>query len=250
MDVLGLALGGTGIKGAPVNTKTGELIAERFRIPTPQNATPAAIADVVAQIARHFNWTGPIGCTVPARVEHGLVRTASNIHADWIDTQVEELFSEKTGCPTRVLNDADAAGVASMTFGLGASLTGLVFFITVGTGIGSAMFFNRVLIPGTELGHLRLKGDAAELYASDRARVKEDLSWKRWARRFQKYLDRLEFLFAPDHIIIGGGISRPSKVKSYSKHLATRATLHFSSLENEAGIIGAACAAASNQNES
>ena len=240
MDVLGIDIGGTGIKGAPVDTKTGQLIADRYRIPTPPQATPEAIADIVAEIAQHFAWKGPIGCTVPARVEHGLVRTATNIHEDWIDTQVEELMSRKTGCPTHVLNDADAAGIASMKFGKGASLNGLVFFITVGTGIGSAMFYNKVLIPGTELGHLKLKGDAAELYASDRARVQEDLSWKKWARRFQKYLDLLEFLFAPDHIIIGGGISRPNKVASYSHHLSTRARLHYATLENEAGIIGAA----------
>lgn len=247
MDVLGIDIGGTGIKGAPVDTATGKLTAERFRIPTPKNATPEAIAEVVLEIVQHFDWKGPIGCTVPARVEHGLVRTATNIHPDWIDTHVENLFAEKTGCPVTVLNDADAAGVASVRFGKGAQFDGLVFFLTVGTGIGSAMFYNKVLIPGTELGHLRLKGDAAELYASDRTRVKEDLSWKRWARRFQKYLDRIEFLFAPDAIIIGGGISRPSKVKSYGKYLSTRASLHYATLENEAGIIGAACAAATEQ---
>jgi len=245
LEVLGIDIGGTGIKGAPVDTKTGKLTAKRFRIPTPKDATPDAIADVVMEIVKHFNWTGPIGCTVPARVEHGLVRTATNIHALWIDTHVENLFSQKTGCPVTVLNDADAAGVASVMFGKGAQHSGLVFFITVGTGIGSAMFYNKTLIPGTELGHLRLKGDAAELYASDRTRVKEDLSWKSWARRFQKYLDRIEFLFAPDAIIIGGGISRPSKVKSYGKYLSTRADLQYATLENEAGIIGAAYAAAS-----
>lgn len=239
-QVLGIDIGGTGIKGAPVDTKTGQLTDERFRIPTPKHATPDAIADVVVQIVNHFKWKGPIGCTVPARVEHGVVRTATNIHALWMDTRVEELLSQKTGCDVFVLNDADAAGIASVMFGSGKSADGLVFFLTVGTGIGSAMFYNHVLIPGTELGHLHLKGDAAELYASDRTRVQEGLSWKKWARRFQKYLDRIEFLFAPDHIIIGGGISRPAKVAEYHKHLSTRTQLSFASLENEAGIIGAA----------
>lgn len=244
MDVLGIDIGGTGIKGAPVNTLNGELIAERFRIPTPENATPQAVADVVARIADHFNWNGHIGCTVPARVEHGLVRTAANIHKAWIDAQVDSLFSAATGCRVSVLNDADAAGLASMRFGAGRGLDGIVFFITVGTGIGSAMFYNQQLIPNTELGHLTLKGGAAEEYASNRIRLEKNLSWKKWAKRFQKYLDRIEFLFAPDTIILGGGISRPQKVAEYWHHLSTRADLIPAKLENEAGIIGAAAAAA------
>ena len=243
MEVLGIDIGGSGVKGAPVNTSSGELTAERFRIPTPKDATPIAIAAIVLKIVKHFDWKGAIGCTVPARVEHGLVRTATNIHASWIDTHVEQLLSEKTGCKVTVINDADAAGVASIKFGRGSAAKGLVFFITVGTGIGSAMFYNQVLIPGTELGHLWLKGDAAELYASDRTRVQEGLSWPEWAGRFQQYLNRIEFLFAPDTIIIGGGVSRPNKVKLYSKYLSSKADLHFAKLENEAGIIGAACSA-------
>ncbi|MDE2996101.1 MAG: ROK family protein [Bacteroidota bacterium] len=243
MNVLGIDFGGTGIKGAPINTLTGELMAERLRIPTPDPATPGAVADVMRQIVEHFSWKGHVGCTIPARVEHGLVRTAANIHADWIDTQVDNLFSAATGCRVTVLNDADAAGLASMRFGAGKGLDGLVFFITVGTGIGSAMFYNQQLIPSTELGHLRLKGGSAEDYASNRVRREEDLSWKKWSKRFQKYLDRIEFLFAPDTIILGGGISRPAKVAEYGHFLNTRATLITAELENEAGIIGAASAA-------
>lgn len=245
MNVLGIDFGGTGIKGAPVNSLSGELMAERLRIPTPDPATPEAVADVMRQIVEHFNWNGHVGCTIPARVEHGLVRTAANIHADWIDTQVDNLFSAATGCRVTVLNDADAAGLASMRFGAGKGLDGLVFFITVGTGIGSAMFYNQQLIPSTELGHLRLKGGSAEDYASNRVRREEDLSWKKWAKRFQKYLDRIEFLFAPDTIILGGGISRPEKVAQFGRFLSTRATLIPAELENEAGIIGAASAASS-----
>lgn len=245
MNVLGIDIGGTGIKGAPVNTLDGSLVAERHRIPTPENATPEAVADVVAQIVDHFNWDGHVGCTVPARVQHGLVKTAANIHEYWIDTQVDNLFSRVTGCRVSVLNDADAAGLASMRFGAGRGLDGIVFFITVGTGIGSAMFYNQQLIPNTELGHLHLKGGAAEDYASNRVRTKKDLSWKKWAKRFQKYLDRIEFLFAPDTIILGGGISRPHKVAEYWDYLSTDADLIPADLENEAGIIGAAAAAAS-----
>lgn len=243
MNVLGIDIGGTGIKGAPVNVETSELVGERFRIPTPSPATPQAIADVVRQIAEHFEWKGPIGCTIPARVEHGLVRTAANIHEHWIDTRVDELMQEATGCKVTTLNDADAAGLASVRYGAGKGREGLVLFITVGTGIGSAMFYDQVLIPGIELGHLRLKGDSAELYASDRTRKKENLSWKQWAKRFQKYLDRVEFLFAPDTIIIGGGISRPSKAEQYLPRLSTKCELIVAELENEAGIIGAAAAA-------
>ncbi|MDA0378711.1 MAG: ROK family protein [Bacteroidetes bacterium] len=239
MNVLGIDIGGTGIKGAPVNTVDGVLLAERLRIPTPNPATPEAVAEVVKEIVHHFEWTGHVGCTIPARVEHGLVRTAANIHKGWIDTQVDSLFSGVTGCRVTVLNDADAAGIASMRFGAGRSLDGLVFFITVGTGIGSAMFYNQQLIPNTELGHLRLKGMAAEEYASNRVREQEGLTWKKWARRFQKYLDRIEFLFAPDTIII----SRPAKVAEYWSYLSTRAELRPAELENEAGIIGAAAAA-------
>ncbi len=244
MNVLGIDIGGTGIKGAPVNTLDGTLLAERHRIPTPDPATPEAVAGIVASMVDHFDWDGHVGCTVPARVQHGLVRTAANIHENWIDTQVDGLFSRATGCRVTVLNDADAAGLASMRFGAGRGLDGLVFFITVGTGIGSAMFYNQELVPNTELGHLRLKGGAAEDYASNRVRNEKNLSWKKWAKRFQRYLDRIEFLFAPDTIILGGGISRPQKVARYWHHLSTEANLIPAELENEAGIIGAAAAAA------
>ena len=244
MDVLGIDFGGTGIKAAPVNILNGTLAQERFRIPTPSPAAPDAVADVMRQLVEHFEWSGHVGCTIPARVEHGLVRTAANIHEGWIDTQVDSLFSSATGCRVSVLNDADAAGLASMRFGAGRGLDGLVFFITVGTGIGSAMFYNQQLVPSTELGHLHLKGGSAEDYASNRIRKEKELSWKKWAKRFQKYLDRIEFLFAPDTIIIGGGISRPAKVAEYWHFLSTKADLIPAELENEAGIIGAAAAAA------
>lgn len=244
MDILGIDIGGTGIKSAIVDTTTGALRSKRHRIPTPKDATPEAVAEVVVEMTRHFEWNGPIGCTLPARVEHGIVHTAANIHEFWIETEVESLFSMATGQRVTVLNDADAAGLASVTFGAGKGRMGIVFFITVGTGIGSAMFLDGKLVPGTELGHLQLKGRSAELYASSRVKKEKELSWKSWAKRFQKYLDMLEFLFAPDTIILGGGISRPAKIREYTPYLNTNADLLFATLENEAGIIGAACAAA------
>jgi len=241
--VLGIDIGGSGLKGAPVDITTGALTAERYRIKTPQPATPQKVARAVARIAAHFEWRGPIGCTLPARVQHGVAHTATNIHKTWIQTAVDALFSETTGLPVRVLNDADAAGVASMAFGVGRDRTDLVLMLTVGTGIGSALFVNRELVPNTELGHLDLNGRNAEQYCSDRARKRDDLTWKQWARRFQVYLDTVEFLFAPDLIILGGGISRPSKVEKYFRYLHTQAELVPAVLENEAGIIGAAYAA-------
>ncbi len=240
MEVLGIDIGGTGIKGAIVDVTTGLLVTDRHRIPTPQPATPAAVADVVAEIVRHFGWTGRLGCTLPARVEHGLVRTATNIHDDWVDTRVDELLGQVTGLDVHTLNDADAAGVASMAFGAGKGRDGFVFFVTVGTGIGTALFMDHHLVPNTELGHLSLHGMPAENYASNRVREEEGLSWEAWAGRFQEYLDRVEFLFAPDIIIIGGGISRPQKAAEYMPYLKTNAELLTAALENEAGIIGAA----------
>ena len=243
MEILGVDIGGSGIKGAVVDVATGVLVSDRFRLPTPENASPGAVAQIVFEITEHFKCRDRFGCTVPARVEKGLVRTAANIHEFWIDTQVDELLARMTGCEVTVLNDADAAGLASMKYGAGRGRDGVVLFLTVGTGIGSAMFLDGRLIPGTELGQLSLKGRAAELYASDRARKQEELGWKDWAARFQEYLDYIEFLFAPDTIILGGGISRPSKVELYLSYLSTEAELLTAELQNEAGIIGAAYAA-------
>ena len=243
MNILGIDIGGSGIKGAPVNIVTGELTAERHRIPTPRPATPDAIGNTVLEIARYFDWHGPIGCAFPARIKHGIAHTASNIHHSWIDTHVTGLLKEKTGCPVVVLNDADAAGVAEVAFGAGRGCNDLIFVVTVGTGIGSALFIDQTLVPNTELGHLSLNGKNAEKHASDRTRKDKDLSWKEWAKRFQDYLGFVEFLFAPDLIIVGGGISRPNKWEKYAHLLKTEAELKTAELQNEAGIIGAAYSA-------
>ncbi len=243
VNILGIDIGGSGVKGAPVDIATGQLTAERFRIPTPQPATPKAVAKAVRDVVDHFGWEGPIGCTIPARVKKGVVLTAANIDRRWIGTNAAHLIEEKTGCRTFVLNDADAAGVAEMAFGEGRHRDDFVMVLTVGTGIGSALFINHHLVPNTELGHLELDGRDAESHAADSARKREDLSWKAWARRFQRYLEYIEFLFAPDLIIIGGGISRPKKWEKFSGHLKTEADLMPAHLQNEAGIIGAAYSA-------
>lgn len=240
MTVLGIDIGGSGIKGAPVDVETGVLGADRFRIDTPKPATPAKVAKAVRHVVDHFGWHGPIGCTIPARVHNGIALTATNIHSTWIDTPVDLLFSEATGCPVQVMNDADAAGVASVQFGAGKGHRGVILLITVGTGIGTALFVDGVLVPGTELGHLEIQGRNAEQYASDRTRKEVGLSWKQWAKRFQQYLDTVEFLFAPDLIILGGGVSRPTKKEQYIRFLSTKAELVTAILQNEAGIIGAA----------
>lgn len=240
MNVLGIDIGGSGIKGAPVDTKKGILVGKRLRIPTPQPATPEACARVVAQIVKHFNWHGPIGAAFPARIKKGVAMTASNIDDAWIHTNVEHLLSNETGCPVRVINDADAAGVAEMAFGKGRKRKDLVLLLTVGTGIGSALFTEGRLVPNTEFGHVDVLGQNGEHYAADRTRKREDLSWEVWAHRFQDYLDRIEFLISPDLIILGGGISRPKKAKEFMHLLKPEAELVTAKLQNEAGIIGAA----------
>ena len=247
MEILGIDIGGSGIKGATVDVHTGELTAERHRISTPQPATPEQVADVVAELVGHFEWEGLVGCALPARVKRGVAKTAANIDGSWIGTDAEQLFADRTGCPTVVLNDADAAGVAEMAFGAGRDHDGLVLLLTFGTGIGSALFNDGRLVPNTELGHVILagqkKGTDAEDYAADRARKDEDLSWKEWAERVQEYLDHVEFLLSPDLIIIGGGVSKPKKHEKYLDLLKTEAELKTAELQNEAGIVGAACRA-------
>jgi polyphosphate glucokinase len=236
--VLGIDIGGSGVKGAPVDTATGQLADERCRIETPQPATPDAVAAVFAEITQHFAWTGPVGATMPGVVKNGTLLTAANIHKSWIGTHAAEVFSAASGCPVTVLNDADAAGIAEMRFGAGRGRGGVVIMITLGTGIGCAVFNDGVLLPNTELGHLEIGGVDAETRASARAREVEDLSFKKWAKRVEAYLDHLDALLWPDLIIIGGGVSKKSE--KFFPYLSTRAELVPASLENEAGIVGAA----------
>ncbi|MCH8961130.1 MAG: ROK family protein [Bacteroidetes bacterium] len=243
MTILGIDIGGSGIKAAPVDITTGALLAERYRLDTPQPSKPKAVAKVVAELTRHFDWHGPIGATMPARIKNGVAHTAANIDKKWIGTNVAQLFAQTTGCPTRVLNDADAAGVAEMAFGAGRGRMGLVLMLTFGTGIGSGLFIDGILVPNTELGHLIFHGDKAEAYAADSARKRDGLSWEKWAERLQQYLDHIEFILTPDLIILGGGISRPQKHQKFLHLIKTQADLVPAQLQNEAGIIGAASAA-------
>lgn len=239
MQVLGVDIGGSGIKGAIVDTETGELITERHRIDTPQPATPEAIAAVLAQLVVHFHWNGPLGCGFPAAIQHGVARTASNISKGFIGTNIDKLFSEATTCPCYNVNDADAAGMAEMRFGEGANQSGVVLLVTIGTGLGTALFTDGNLLPNTELGHLYLEsGMVAERYASDAARKIEDLGWKSWGNRFNVYLNMMEKLFWPDLIILGGGASK--KFDKFKSQLSVEAPVKPAAFLNQAGIVGAA----------
>lgn len=241
MEILGIDVGGSGIKGAPVNIKKGELLAPRHRIPTPQPSKPKSVAKVVGEIARSFDWTGSIGVGFPAVIQHGVARTAANIHKGWINTDASALFRESTGCPVTVVNDADAAGIAEMTFGAGIDRGGVVLLVTIGTGLGTSVFVDGHLLPNTEFGHIEIDCEDAELMASDAARKEHGLSWKNWTARFDNYLLRLEALFWPDLIILGGGVSK--KHEKFIPRLTVRAEVLPAETLNEAGIIGAALAA-------
>ena len=197
MEILGIDIGGSGIKAAPVNLETGEFAAERHRIKTPQPSKPKAVAKVVGKLVKHFDYSGPIGCTFPAIVHHGVVKSAANVDDDWIGTDANALFSEVTGSPVKMLNDADAAGVAEMQIGAGKGRDGVVILLTLGTGIGTAIFVDGHLLPNTEFGHLQIRGKDAEHRASDKIRKDEDLSWKHWAKRLNEYLAQMEFFFSP-----------------------------------------------------
>ncbi len=242
MQVMGIDIGGTGIKGAPVDPETGKLVAERARLLTPQPAVPEAVAETVKQITTGFDWRGPVGITFPGVVMDGVVRTAANVDSSWLDTDARSLFSEATGTRATILNDADAAGIAEMTFGAGAGHSGTAVVLTFGTGIGSAVFVNGALVPNTEFGHLHIHGKEAEQRASERARELHDLSWGKWAGRVEEYLAHLEALLSPSLIIIGGGISK--KADKFMPYLTSlRSTVVPAVLLNNAGIVGAAMAA-------
>jgi len=242
--ILGIDIGGSGIKGAPVDTQTGKLVAERSRIPTPEGARPDDVKGVVAELVRQFGHEGPVGVTFPGIVQRGQTLSAANVDQGWIGLDADALFTEATGREVHLINDADAAGIAEARFGAGAGVPGVVLVLTFGTGIGSAIIHDGVLLPNTELGHLWLKGDKhAETWASDRARERDDLNWKSWGKRVSTYLAHLELLFSPDLFVIGGGVSK--RAEKWQPHLkAERARIVPATLQNEAGIVGAALMAA------
>jgi len=241
MQVLGIDVGGSGIKGAPIDTDTGQLLAERLRIKTPKGAEPKPIAKVVAEIAKSFNWSGSIGIGFPAPIKGGVTMMAANISEKWVGVNADDLFTRITGCDCTMINDADAAGLAEMKFGAGRGQPGTVIMLTLGTGIGSAIFYRGKLLPNTEFGHMEMKGQDAEWRASDAARQREGLSWKKYAKRLNKYLAAMEKLFWPDLFIIGGGISKESE--KYVPLLNVATPIVTAQLLNEAGIVGAALAA-------
>jgi len=239
MHILGVDIGGSGIKGAVVDTKTGELVTERHRIETPQPATPEAVAGVLKQLVQHFDWSGPVGCGFPASIQHGVARTAANLSDAFIGTDIDKLFSETTDCPCYNLNDADAAGLAEMNFGVGAGQSGIVLLVTIGTGLGTVLFTDGVLLPNTELGHVYMEnGIKGEHFASDAVRKAEDLGWKKWGKRFNEYISMMEALFWPDLIILGGGASK--KFDKFKQQLTVNTPVKPATLLNLAGIIGAA----------
>ncbi len=242
MGILGIDVGGSGVKGAIVDTDTGELLSERIRIATPKPPTPQKIAEVVQQLVSQLDYSGPVGCSFPTVVVDGQALTSGNIDESWRGTRVDELFGESTGLEFVVHNDADVAGIAEMTLGAGRGLAGTVIMITIGTGLGSGVFYDGMLIPNIELGRMPGKdGKPIEFYAGDRARKVDDLSWDDWGERFNYFLQRVSRVFAPAHFIIGGGASK--KLHKFGDKLDVKASIDVAHFLNNAGIVGAAIAA-------
>jgi polyphosphate glucokinase len=235
---LGVDIGGSGIKAAPVDVTTGRLMTKRQRIPTPRRSTPAAVSEVVAQLATRFRWSGAVGCTFPAVIKKGVALSAANVDRSWIGTDVDEVMTKATGCPVTVMNDADAAGVAEMRWGAGVGRDGVVLMITLGTGIGTSLFVDGVLVPNTELGHVVIRGKDAEARASANAREERKLSWAEWAKLVDEYLLYLEHLFSPDLFIIGGGVSE--RAERFVPLLTVQAFVVPAAMGNDAGIAWAA----------
>lgn len=246
-QAFGIDIGGSGIKGAVVRTSSGELATERVRIVTPQPSTPDSVAAVVAQLVKQAEWHGVIGATFPAVIQHGVARSAANVDHSWIGTDVDATFTEATGEEVIVLNDADAAGIAEARFGAARDVAGVVILLTFGTGIGSALLVDGKLVPNTELGHLELDGHDAETRAAASVRDREELSYKHWAKRVQKYMSHVEKLFTPDLFVVGGGVSK--EADKWVPHLDLHTPVKPAQLLNNAGIVGAAMAAAERRGE-
>lgn len=241
MKSLGIDIGGTGIKGAIVDTKRGDFLSERIRILTPQPAKPKAVAKVVKELVKSFRWKGPIGSTFPAVIQHGVALTAANVDDSWIGVDAQALLQRTTGCPMVLLNDADAAGIAEMRFGAGRGQKGLVIILTLGTGVGSSLFIDGKLVPNTEFGHLQIRGKSAELRSSGRARQTQGYSWKQWGKKISEHLSHLERILRPDLFIIGGGVSKQHE--EFFPYIKCRCKIVPAHLRNRAGIVGAALAA-------
>ena len=245
MQAFGIDIGGTGIKGAPVDLATGKLVTARKKIATPHPATPEAVTEVVKEVAQSFGWTGVVGATFPGVVVNGTIRTAANVDKSWIGTDAAGLFGKAIGTDVVVLNDADAAGIAEMTFGAGVGVQGTVLMLTFGTGVGSALFVDGVLVPNTEFGHIEIRGKDAEKRASERGKTDHGWGWKDWTQRVSEYLQHIEALLSPGLIIVGGGISKESE-KWVPLLTGIQAKIVPAALHNDAGIVGAAMAAGGN----
>ncbi|MGB3632861.1 MAG: ROK family protein [Rubrobacteraceae bacterium] len=240
MDAYGLDIGGSGIKGAPVNLDSGELTGDRIKIDTPRPATPEAIVETAAKVVSQSGWDGPIGCGFPAVIKDGVAQTAANIEKDAIGFDFRQSLEEALGCSVSLVNDADAAGLAEMRWGAGREVEGVVLMVTLGTGIGTALFVGGQLVPNTELGHIELNGGDAEDYAAQSARKRDDLKWKEYAGRLDEYVNAIENLLWPDLIVVGGGISKKSE--KFLPHLTARTKVVPAEMFNQAGIAGAALA--------
>ncbi|MDR3300416.1 MAG: ROK family protein [Candidatus Accumulibacter sp.] len=239
MQILGIDVGGTGIKSALVETTTGELLSDRQRVVTPRPATPEAVAEVLDDLLRRHRWQGVVGMGFPSAIQHGVARTAANVDQAFIGLPIADYFSEKTGCRFFAANDADVAGMAEMRFGMGKGHSGVVLIVTIGTGLGTALFSNGHLLPNTELGHFFLEnGQEAERYASETVRVTGNLGWEDWGARLNLYLTTMERLFWPDLIVLGGGVS--DKLREFSPMLTTQTPVVAASFLNRAGVVGAA----------
>lgn len=242
---LGVDIGGSGIKGALVDLDVGLLVGDRRRIETPHPATPAAVGDVVGDVVAHFDWTAEVGLTLPAVITGGIARTAANIDPSWIGTDVRSALGRRVPGPVEVLNDADAAGLAEVRYGAARDTAGVVLVLTFGTGIGSALFVDGRLVPNTELGHIDVGGVDGEKLAAASVKEDNDLSWAQWAERVQKYIDRLERFLWPDLIVVGGGVSK--RADKWLPLIRHRTPIVAAQLQNAAGIVGAALAAAENR---
>jgi polyphosphate glucokinase len=246
MEILGIDVGGTGIKGAIVDVNTGKLTTERHRIPTPKPATPEAIANTIQEIVDHFNWKGKVGCGFPALLRHGKCLMVGNLHKSLKNVQLDALFQLKIGNEFSIINDADAAGLAEIYFGAGKGKMGLVAMFTLGTGIGSGLFLDGKLIPSSELGHIFYKnGKIFEKYAADSARKRDNLSRKEWGKRLHEYFSHIKLILSPDLIIIGGGASK--KLDKFVQYIKVDIPIVAAVAENNAGIIGAALSAKRNE---
>jgi polyphosphate glucokinase len=248
-QAIGIDIGGTGIKAAVVDITTGELLTPRTRIPTPHPSTPDAVAQIVAKMVSDLNWTGPVGATFPAVIQHGVARSAANVDESWIGTDVDACFTQAVPSAggVYVLNDADAAGIAEVRFGAAKDVPGVVILLTFGTGIGSALLMDGRLVPNTELGHLELDGHDAEKRAAASVRDEHDMSYKEWAKRVERYMQHVEALFTPDLFVVGGGVSKDAA--KWVPRLSLHTPVKAAELLNDAGIVGAAIAAAERHGE-